>query len=164
MRIDVGPLLKEPIDARVDIEFSLGSQCLSDDVDVVSIRGTLNLWRTTEGIWAQGSLAVDVDLQCVRCLAPVAKTLDIELDERFQHPPVRASDEGQVYPIDADHHIDLEPILRELVILSTPMRVLCRTDCAGICSSCGKDLNEGACDCEPEDIDPRMAALQSLLT
>ena len=164
MRIDVGPLLKEPIDAQVDIEFSLGPQCLSDDVDVASIRGTLNLWRTTEGIWARGSFAVDVDLQCVRCLTPVVRTLDIELDERFQLLPASASDEEPAFPIDADHHIDLEPILRELVILATPMRVLCQTDCRGICPTCGKDLNEGACDCEPDDIDPRMAALQSLLT
>jgi uncharacterized protein len=164
MRLDVGPLLKEPIDAQVDIEFNLGFQRLSDDVDVASIRGMLNLWRTTEGIWARGSFEVDVDLQCVRCLAPVAKTLDVELDERFQLLPAGASDEGEVYPIDANHHIDLEPILRELVILATPMRVLCQTECRGICPICGKDLNEGACDCEPDDIDPRMAALQSLLT
>jgi len=74
MRIDVGPLLREPLDAQVDIDLNLGFQCLSDDVDVLSIRGTLNLWRTTEGIWVRGSLAVDVDQQCVRCLAPVTNT------------------------------------------------------------------------------------------
>jgi uncharacterized metal-binding protein YceD (DUF177 family) len=164
MRIDVGPLLREPLDAQVDIDFNLGFQCLSDDVDVLSIRGTLNLWRTTEGIWVRGSLAVDVDQQCVRCLAPVTNTLDIELDERFQLPPIRASDEEQVFAISADHHIDLAPILRELVIVSTPMRVLCREDCRGICPTCGKNLNEGACDCEADDTDPRMAALRALLT
>jgi uncharacterized protein len=51
-----------------------------------------------------------------------------------------------------------------LVIVSTPMRVLCRYDCEGICPTCGKNLNEGMCDCEVDDIDPRMAALRTLLT
>jgi uncharacterized protein len=97
-------------------------------------------------------------------LTPVAKTLDVELDERFQSLPIRASDEEPALPIDADHHIDLEPILRELVILSTPMRVLCQADCLGLCPACGKDLREGACGCETDDIDPRMAALKTLLT
>jgi uncharacterized protein len=164
MRIDVGQLLREPIGAQVDIELNLGSQCLCDDVDVLSIKGRLNLWRTTEGVWVRGALAVKVDQQCVRCLTPVINTLDIELDERFQLPPILASDEEQVFAIDADHRIDLTPILRELVIVSTPMRVLCQPDCGGICPICGKNLNEGMCDCKTDDVDPRMAALQSLLT
>ena len=164
MRIDVGQLLKETIGTQADINLSLGSQCLSDDVDVLSIKGTLNLWRTTEGILVRGSLAFDIDLQCVRCLAPVVETLDVELDERFQLPPLPEPDEEQVFAIDADHHIDLAPTLRELVIVSTPMRVLCRHNCEGICPTCGKNLNEGMCDCEVDDIDPRMAALRTLLT
>jgi uncharacterized protein len=164
MRIDVRQLLQENVGAQVDVSLNLGFQCLCDDVDVTSLKGTVSLWRTPEGIWAHGSLAVDVDLQCARCLAPVIETLDLELDERFQLAPIKASQAGQVYPIDADHHIDLGPVLRELVIVSTPMHVLCRADCAGLCPICGNDLNKGPCDCQTEDIDPRMAALKALLT
>ena len=153
MRINVEQLLRESIGAQVDVAFDLGAQCLSDDIDVFSIKGTVYLLRTTEGIWVRGSLAVDVDLQCVRCLTPVIKTLTLELDERFQLPPIRASEGEQVFPIDADHHIDLGPILRELVIVDTPMRVLCGPDCEGLCPVCGKDLNQGPCDCQPDEID-----------
>jgi uncharacterized protein len=164
MRIDVSQLLKADVGAQVDVELDLGAQCISDDIGVASLGGTLNLLRTTEGIWVRGSLAVDLDLQCVRCLASVAETLEIELDERFQLPPIDTPEADQVYPIDADHHVDLGPVLRELVIVTTPMRVLCRADCAGICASCGRDLNQGPCDCQTDEIDPRMAALKALLT
>ena len=164
MRIDVRELLGEMVGTQVGVEFDLGHQHLSADLDVSSIKGTLSLVRTAEGIWVQGSLTVDVDLECVRCLAPVTKALLIELDERFQLPPVDVSDEEQPLPIDADYHIDLAPVLRELVIVSTPMRVLCRADCEGLCPLCGKSLDQGPCDCKVDDIDPRMAALKALLT
>jgi len=163
MRVDVGELLLEKTEAQVDVEISLGRQLLCDDLDVTSVNGTLHLGRTTEGIWVRGTLAVVVDLQCVRCLVPVQRALEIEFDERFQLPPIDEDDKGEVYPIEADHHIDLEPVLREAVIVSTPMRVLCRVNCAGFCPTCGQDLNEGPCDCPTDDIDPRMTVLRALL-
>jgi uncharacterized protein len=163
MRVDVGELLLERPEAQVDVEINLGRQRLSDDLDVASVNGILHLGRTTEGIWVRGTLAVVVDLQCVRCLVPVAHELEIELDERFQLPPIDEEDRGEIYPIEADLHIDLEPVLREAVIVSIPMRVLCRVECAGLCPTCGQDLNEGPCDCPTDDIDPRMAALKALL-
>lgn len=164
MRIDVRELLKEPIGTQVEIDVNLGSRRLAEDVTVASVQGTLSLWRTTEGIWVRDSLAVDVDLQCVRCLAPVTCTLEVVLDERFALSPEETSEEEITYPIDADHYIDLTPVLRELVVVSTPMRVLCKVDCEGLCPDCGKDLNTGPCECEQDDIDPRMAALKALLT
>jgi uncharacterized protein len=163
MRVDVDELLLDKTGAQVDVAISLGHQRLSEDLDVISVNGTLHLGRTTEGIWVRGILAVSADLQCVRCLAPVEHELEIELDERFQLPPIKDADKGEVYPIGADHCIDLEPVLREAVIVSTPMRVLCRAECAGLCPTCGKDLNEGPCGCLADDIDPRMAALRTLL-
>jgi len=163
MRVDVSELLLEKSEAQVDVKVHLGRQLLSDDLDVTSVNGTLHLGRTAEGIWVRGTLAVVVDLQCVRCLMPVQRELEIELDERFRLPPIQEEDKGEVYPIEADHHIDLQPVLREAVIVSTPMRVLCRVNCAGLCPTCGQDLNEGPCDCLTDEIDPRMAALKALL-
>ena len=164
MRLDVAQLLKENIGPQVDVDFNLRFYHLADDIDVTFLKGTLTLWRTAEGIWARGSLIVGVDLQCVRCLTPVTEALEVELDERFQLPPIEASEAGQVFPIDDDYSIDLGPVLRELVILATPMHVVCRADCVGLCTTCGKDLNEEPCDCQPDDIDPRMAALKALIT
>jgi DUF177 domain-containing protein len=58
--------------------------------------------------------------------------------------------------------IDLDPILKEQVLLALPMNVLCREDCKGLCPTCGKDLNEAQCACEPRPKDPRLAALKNI--
>jgi uncharacterized protein len=164
MHIDVSELLREGIGAREEFVVSWGAQRLSEHVEIDSLKGTLELWRTTEGILVQGLLKAAVDLQCVRCLANVTQDIEIELDEKFQIPPILASEADQIYPIDADHHINLGPVLRELVIVSTPMHVLCKPDCAGLCPVCGQDLNQEPCDCQADDIDPRLADLKALLS
>jgi uncharacterized protein len=163
MRIDVAQLLKDPIGTQVDVKLDLGFCCLADDVAVNAVTGRLNLVHTDEGIWVTGLLAVNVDLQCVRCLDPVVEAVQVELDERFHLPQVKVPEGDQVYPIDADNHLDLRPALRELVIVSTPMHVLCRRDCLGLCPECGKNLNEGPCDCQTDHIDPRLAVLKALM-
>jgi len=164
MHIDVSELLREGVGARAGFSVAWDAQRLSESLEINSLKGTLELWRTTEGILVQGLLKAGMDLQCVRCLASVEQDIEIELDERFQLPPIQASEADQIYPIDADHHINLRPVLRELVIVSTPMHVLCKPDCAGLCPICGQDLNKEPCDCQADDIDPRLAGLRALLS
>lgn len=62
-----------------------------------------------------------------------------------------------------DYQLDLDEIVRSDVLLHIPMKHLCKDDCKGICSKCGKNLNEGSCNCETKEIDPRLAALADLL-
>jgi uncharacterized protein len=163
MRIDVLQLLREPIGTQASIEFDLGFQRLSDDLSVNAVGGRLDLLHTDEGVLVQGILSVAVDLECGRCLIPVSQTITIEVDEQFVSSSPSASDGDQVYLIDPDHHLDMRPILRDQVIVSTPMHVLCVDDCLGLCPSCGKNLNEGPCDCQLDDIDPRLAVLRTLM-
>ncbi len=162
MRIDVSRLLKEPVGSRLEVELDRGFWRLGDDLSVRAVRGQLELIRTDRGVLVQGTLAVDIDAECARCLAEVVETIEVEVEERFGTPPIRTAERGIVSPIDADHHLDLRPVLRELVIVSTPMHVLCRPDCRGLCPVCGKDLNEGPCNCRLEDVDPRLAVLKTL--
>ena len=163
MRIDVLELLREPIGAQAKMGFDLGFQCLSDELAVRAIHGRLGLLRVEEGILVQGVLAVAVDLECGRCLSPVTQTIDAELNERFVSSLMYKPGDDQVFAIDADHHIDLMPVLRDVVMVSMPMHVLCRPDCQGLCASCGKDLNEGPCDCRVDDVDPRLAELRAFI-
>jgi uncharacterized protein len=90
--------------------------------------------------------------------------LPIELDERFRPVslgPIEQDD--QVSTIGTDNHLDLKPILRDLVVISTPMHAVCAPDCLGLCPDCGQNLNEGMCDCQTDDIDPRLIALKTLI-
>jgi uncharacterized protein len=58
--------------------------------------------------------------------------------------------------------MELADSLREQVLLAAPVKVVCRENCKGICAQCGKNLNEGACDCAPAVADPRWHALRDL--
>jgi uncharacterized protein len=161
MRLDVTQLLREPIGTHTTVEFSLGFQRLSDELSVQAVRGRLILLHENKGILVQGLLLVDIELECSRCLSPVANTIEVELDDLFRLANSPGDDQNLI--IGSDHNLDLRPVLRDLVIVSTPMHVLCKPDCAGLCPNCGQNLNEGSCDCQVEDIDPRLAALKALI-
>ena len=119
-----------------------------------------------------GILTGRVIRECVRCLMNYEEDLSLTLDPQFCHsvpsslsemPKSRkkasrkrdvsdihidddSENEFDSYPI-VDHHIDLLPALREHLILSTPLRPLCRESCAGLCQVCGTNLNDGVCAC-----------------
>ena len=163
MRLDVSQLLREPIGAHVDVELDLGFQCLSEDLSINAVKGQLALWRADKEVLVQGTLYVDIELECGRCLSPTPTTLQVELDERFRPVSLGIPKDEQVLPIDSDNQLDLRPVLRDLVIISTPMHIVCRPDCVGMCPECGQNLNDGPCSCRSDDIDPRLIALKALI-
>src|SRR5262249_19566905 len=73
-----------------------------------------------------------------------------------------ASDDGDVYPV-SDGTVDLEPLIRDAVLLAMPFAPLCRPGCLGLCERCGGDRNLNECTCAPE-ADPRWAALEPVRT
>src|SRR5205823_6296594 len=118
----------------------------------------LRLSRTSRGILVQGSLETAIEGECSRCLSHTSEKLEAPIEELFVYPPSPDAD----FVVADDGILDLTPLLREEIILDTPMGVLCRPNCAGLCPTCGKNLNEGLCDCDSDEIDPRFAALKAL--
>src|SRR5438093_1572777 len=127
-----------------------------DDKDV---RLDVVLESVHEGILASGTVSARWDGECRRCLRTVSGELRASFRELFEAEPT----EGESYPL-RHEQVDLEPLAREVVLLELPQAPLCRDDCLGLCPHCGADLNEGPCDCVPEDRDPRWAALDVLRT
>lgn len=158
LKFNIGFLLVEGAGYQRTMELTLPRVRLGDDVEVEFLRGTLRLSRNSRGVLVQGELQSRVTGECVRCLEPTAIPVTLELEELFSYPP--SSDTP--YSIDDTGIMDLAPLLREELILAIPMGVLCRPDCAGLCLECGQNLNEGQCDCEQDDIDPRFAILRQL--
>ena len=64
----------------------------------------------------------------------------------------------------AGYDLDVDKLVYGEILMNWPMQVLCKEDCKGICSHCGKDLNEGPCSCEQESPDPRMAAIRDIFS
>ncbi|MBK9178948.1 MAG: DUF177 domain-containing protein [Acidimicrobiales bacterium] len=110
-----------------------------------------------EGLVASGAVDGEWAAPCRRCLMPAAGRFRAEFRELFSHHPI----EGESYPI-AHEQVDLEQVLREVVLLELPLAPLCREGCLGLCPVCGADRNLEACDCVAAAADPRWAALDRL--
>jgi len=109
-------------------------------------------------------------LSCQRCLEPLVETVEQPL-QLLLVPGGERRDAGEhelaeadlgVVEVPLDGEVDLRPLLLEQIQLNVPMKPLCRAGCAGLCPTCGANLNAGACGCEPETIDPRWKALEAL--
>jgi uncharacterized protein len=117
----------------------------------------LRLESVNEGVVVKGAVRVPWEGECRRCLGPVRRVLDTSVFEVFEDEPV----EGETSKLDIDR-IDLEPLVRETILLELPMAPLCRDDCAGLCPECGADRNETDCGHGDEVRDVRWAALDEL--
>jgi uncharacterized protein len=99
---------------------------------------------------------------CRRCLRPLRDRINVEVRELYRpRPPGELPDDEETYPLSADY-IDLEPLVRDALLLALPLAPVCRTDCAGLCPICGADRNEGPCGCPATVPDNRWAALDLL--
>ena len=111
-------------------------------------------------ILVTGAVAAPWEGECRRCLGPARGTLTTDVRELYEdHPNPEAPDE--TYKLRGDE-LDLEPLVRDAVLLELPQAPLCSEACAGLCPVCGIDLNTGTCSCETESTDPRWAALDVL--
>lgn len=108
----------------------------------------------------RGTLSAAMRCVCDRCAAEfdreVSYPLNIPLASELQ------DEENPDYFLLEGDELDLEELLETVFILNMDTRFLCREDCKGLCSRCGKNLNEGPCDCRTGS-DPRLAVLEQLL-
>jgi uncharacterized protein len=117
----------------------------------------VHLERVSDGVVVRGELDAPWRALCSRCLQPVEGTSSVHVDELFEPDPV----EGETYKLDHEW-LDLEPLVRDGLLLELPAAPLCRPDCRGLCPNCGTDRNTSTCDCKADEDDPRWAALRAL--
>lgn len=121
----------------------------------------LRLESVMEGVLVSGTATVPLTGECGRCLEPVEDDVTVDLQELFAYAG-SAADQDDTARMEGDL-LDLEPVLRDAVVLALPLTPLCRQDCAGLCARCGErldDLPTGHAHGAP---DPRWAALQDML-
>ena len=129
-------------------------------VEESPVRASLRADSVVEGVLVTGEVEASVAVACARCLNEHRESVAFDLCELFV-TPARELPAEEAYRL-AGADMDLEPMLRDAVALALPLRPLCRADCPGLCSTCGRDLNKGPCDCRDEQSDPRWAALSGL--
>lgn len=129
------------------------------ELEPTPVRGDLRAESVVEGVLITGAVTGRTALQCARCLAGFEAGLSVDLCELFVAPGHEGSAEEDSYRI-AGKEIHLEPMLRDALTLALPLNPLCRPDCKGLCPSCGRNLNEGPCECREDTTDPRWAELE----
>jgi DUF177 domain-containing protein len=128
------------------------------------LRLAVTLASVTEGVLVTATAEAPVSGECARCLEPVAQTTEIRCQELFSYEPAPGSGDEDGYALDGDL-LDLEPVLRDALVLALPLAPLCRPDCPGLCAECGVLLARAGPDHgHAAVIDSRWAVLQQRMT
>jgi uncharacterized protein len=128
------------------------------------LRLDLRLESVSEGVLVSGTVTVPVTGECGRCLRPIDDSVAVTVQElyAYEHSTTdETTDEDEVGRLQGDL-IDLEPAVRDAVVLALPTNPVCRADCPGLCPECGGLLDELPADHNHEQVDPRWAALSQL--
>ena len=178
MEFKVSELEREPID--FDLELAPGAVDFGEEAEQVGQLATagraevLHEHRGPKDIVAdirlRGQFSGKFQVPCARCVEPVEIPLGAEFDLIFR--PARAPiprppnapllRRRRKSGIIKKTVLLLEDVLREQVLLSLPVRTLCKPDCKGLCPRCGENRNSQACTCEVGPADPRWEALAGL--
>ncbi len=125
----------------------------------VSVKGYVK--NATGIVSISAEAVITVSTQCAKCAKDIRKKLTVPV-KHFLIDQLNDEDNDD-YIVVENFSLNLDELVLEDIYLSLPTRFLCKNDCKGLCPYCGKDLNEGVCDCK-KPVDPRLAALQALLT
>ncbi len=172
MKFNVSQLLKEQSGGVRQYVLHEDIAGLDPDITPLStLDGSIQLIRTSEGIFARGTVHASVELVCSRCLESFSMPVQFRIEEEFR-PTIDIAtgaalpvleEEDDATKIDDHHILDLTEVVRQNILLAIPPYPVCRSKCAGLCPHCGKNWNEGPCDCKDDSIDPRMQVLKTLL-
>ena len=119
--------------------------------------------RNTAGVLVMtGAITTCIHGTCDRCASPFDREINLPINVVLVTEMANEENEDEwVFPLEGDS-ADLDDIVRTVFVLNLDSKLLCNEDCRGLCHRCGKNLNDGPCNCQKE-LDPRFAALKQLL-
>jgi uncharacterized protein len=126
----------------------------------------VRLESVSEGVLVTGTVSGSATGECGRCLEEIVHEVNEKIVELFAFPGSETSEtttEDEIYRVEGEC-IDIEPVVRDAVVLGLPWSPLCRPDCGGLCSECGQKLDDLPVDHTHETLDPRWAALDKFKT
>ena len=171
IEFNVSELLKEPVGSnrkyRLNEETPSGS--LKED-RIHNIDGVLSLMRTNRGVLVFGNMESTITSTCSRCLASYDERVSFDIEDEFLPSiHIKSGEQGNLSEVDdpnviinENHLLNLTEHIRQQSIISIPMKPLCNSNCAGICSQCGTNLMYGKCRCAKDERDPRWGVLLAL--
>ena len=145
-RINVGFMIHEPIGSYRDLDFKFEEIELESDLQLSNLIGKVRINRTPQGLLFDANFEAFVVGQCVRCLEDFQQPLTTEFQELFAYRSRHTKDSEFFVP--EDGYIDLAPLVYENVLISFPIKMICKPDCKGLCKECGVNLNKVTCEHE----------------
>ncbi len=159
--IDVFDLMHRPGEMRERVLDVIVPEAFGNAVIAVPAGSALRIDLRMESLHDGILVSAEVDGtalgECVRCLIEVEEPVQVEFQELFAY----SQDEAFEYEVHEDT-IDLEPVIRDAVVLSLPFQPVCQEDCTGLCPICGVRLLDNPGHKHEDPIDPRWAALGDL--
>lgn len=166
MQINVAQQLKAPLGSTRNYDVN---EIVDVDGSRVKVQGKIKLTRTKQGILAEGSLCTESESTCSRCLRLFSCPLTLNIEEEYipsmdmiTENPISLPEDSDSFTIDEHHILDLTEAIRQYALLAIPMKPLCNENCAGLCPTCGQNLNQGPCNCPPQ-VDARRSELSELV-
>ncbi|MFI6131848.1 YceD family protein [Micromonospora sp. NPDC051141] len=151
--------LRRVVTAPADLGVELIGVPAGADLDL-----DLRLQSVSEGVLVSGTVAGPVKGECGRCLREIDDSVVVNVQELYAYEDSttdETTDEDEVGRMQGDL-IDLEPALRDAVVLALPTNPLCREDCPGLCPDCGVHWDDLPADHSHQQVDPRWAGLSQL--
>ena len=151
--------LKRVVPAPADLGVELISVPKDSDLEL-----DLSLTSASEGVYVSGSVRGTLTGECGRCLDEISESFDVHIGELYAYAEStteETTDEDEVGRMQGEL-LDLEPAVRDAVVLTLPTNPVCRPDCPGLCPECGAHLADLPADHSHEEVDPRWAALANL--
>ncbi len=164
MRLIVSDIPEEGLTHDFDLPVEI-----KDDLQKEAAHVTIKVRRLDDRVFFEGSASMSALFVCSRCLREFTSLLKVRFSEEYLPVPEavagaenKLADKEPGFSYYSNDEIEIDGLIREQLLLATPMKPLCKEDCCGICSNCGKDLNEGLCGCKNNRIDPRWMPLKKL--
>ena len=152
-----GTLLRVQRDVPAPGGWEVGLTSVPADTD---LRLDLRLESVLDGVLVSGTVTTAIVGECGRCLEPFTDEVDADVQELFLYDAADADPNDQDVSVVVGDLIDLEPAVRDAVVLSLPLNPLCEDDCPGLCATCGERLDvDGPAHVHDVAIDPRWAGL-----
>lgn len=162
MRINLSEIIEMP-GSSLPFKCELDEERISQPAILKFIetpRAEGEIINTAGALSLVGTLKASMLCLCDRCATEYQCDKEFPLDIKLA-ADLTDDDNPDIFPLDGDE-LDLSDVLENSFIFQMDTKFLCKEDCAGLCSRCGKNLNDGPCDCKKE-VDPRLAVLGQLL-
>lgn len=164
MKIEVIDLLSKRKTKR-DVHLVYEEKPFYDDGEFIRFNKPVELkgeiYALGDVLTLDGTICTELDLTCSRCLSTFSHVINLPVHEEFSTNS--NSEDDEVIFIEGEA-IEINDIIKNNIILSLPIKKLCKEDCKGLCQHCGENLNITSCNCEKNIVDPRLEKLKDLFS